>query len=196
MKDDLSLIAVILDRSGSMGSLRAATINNFNQFIETQKAVPGEAHFYFCQFNTEIQVANQFSNLSQMTDLGFSDYVPAGGTALLDAVGQTIDAIGKRLAEMDEAERPAKVIVGILTDGRENASRQYNKETVAGMIKHQQEAYKWEFLFMGANIDSFAEAAALNIAAHNTMNFDHSVVGVREASSFLTANVTRMRTGG
>lgn len=195
MNNNLSVIALILDRSGSMGSIRPATINNVNKFVKTQKAVPGEAHFYFCQFNTEVDVPDPV-DLKRFDDLGFADYVPNGGTALLDAVGETIDKIGKRLSETAEDERPSKVIIAILTDGKENASQKYNRETIAATIQHQQEVYKWEFLFLGANIDSFAEAGALNIPHANTMNFDHSVYGVHRAESFLTENVTRMRTGG
>ena len=105
-----------------------------------------------------------------------------------DAIGRTIDNIGGRLDK--SAAKPDKVIVVVLTDGQENASREYTRERVAEMIKHQQEKYAWEFVFLAANQDAFEAGAALNIKACNTANFAASAKGTADAYAYMS-NTTR-----
>jgi hypothetical protein len=116
-------------------------------------------------------------------------YAPDGGTALLDAIGRTIDETGARLAAMPEAERPGKVIIAILTDGEENSSRTFTWAQISDKIRHQQEVYKWEFLFLGANQDAIATAARIHIGRHNSATFFQTDSGIRKSMRATSSNI-------
>ncbi len=120
-------------------------------------------------------------------------YVPRGSTALLDAIGRTIDELGKRLSETPEPMRPAKVLVAIMTDGLENASAHYSWRDISNRIKHQTEAYNWEFLFLGANQDAIATAANLNIDAAKAASYTGTVHGSMAAASAISRKTTSGR---
>lgn len=170
-KENLSLIAVIIDMSGSMGPLTNDTIGGFNKFLEEQKSVPGEAIFTLCTFNTKTNFVNSFVKLGDANSLSKESYVPSGGTALLDAVGTTINLVGKNLESMKEEDRPSKVIFLIMTDGEENASREFSLKSIKDMIEHQKEKYNWEFVFMGANIDAVSTGKSLGISGFNSLTY-------------------------
>lgn len=194
MQNDLSEIAYVLDRSGSMQNLASDAIGGFNAFINSQKQVEGHANFTLVLFDHEYLVIHKSIDIQQVPDLDARTYVPRGQTALLDAVGRTIDDLGTNLAAKPEVERPAKVIVAIFTDGLENASKDYTHERLAQMIKHQQEKYSWEFLFLAANQDAVASAAKLAIPATGAFNFVASPTGVRQSQDMLNQRITKSRT--
>ena len=125
---------------------------------------------------------------------GLKDYQPRAFTPLLDALGLCIVRTGERLAAIDESARPAKVIFVVFTDGLENASKEYNKDQVRQMVDHQKNTYKWDFIFMGANIDTFAQAGAVGIDAATSADVDMN----HFAAALLTTaeNVARYRTTG
>src|ERR1700678_698168 len=148
MKDNFTSINVIIDASGSMQGLRNDTIGSFNTFLQEQKDVPGEAVFTLCTFNTTYHLVHDFVKLATVPNLDPKSYAPEGGTALLDAIGQTIDTVGAKLAAMPEEERASKVVVLIITDGEENMSRRYTPEQIKTMVKHQEDVYNWTFCFM------------------------------------------------
>ena len=158
-------IAFILDRSGSMNSCQQAAIAGFNQFLDDQQKTEGLAKLTLVLFDDEYLVAVSSIPVQEVVPLTDDTYQPRGCTALLDAIGQTVDDLGRRLAALTEKDRPGQVIVAILTDGLENASQRFNWKEIAGMIKHQTDTYKWIFLFLGANQDAIATAANLSIAA-------------------------------
>jgi len=108
----------------------------------------------------------------------------------------SIDKVGTKLAAMDEADRPSKVIFLIITDGEENSSRSFNINKIKEMVKHQQEVYKWEFVFMGANLDSLSEGAAMGISSGNTMNYSATSVGTRGLYVDVSKSMARYRTNG
>ena len=190
MKKNLTEIVFILDESGSMHSAKKDTIGGFNEFIETQKKLPGEANFTFVKFNTHSNLIYNGINLKDVSPLTEESYTPNGGTALLDAVGEAIDAIGKRLSELPEKSKASKVMFIILTDGEENSSNheKYSKTgVVAEMVKHQTDKYSWNFLFMGSNIDAWSGASSINISnsyTTSTADISRSIKG----ASFYTAN--------
>lgn len=194
MKQNFSEIVCIVDRSGSMSPIRDDAIGGFNTFLEDQKQLPGEAQLTLVLFDHEYLVIHNGVPLGHVAPLNKETFQPRGMTALLDAVGKTIDAVGQRLAQMAEAERPSKVIVAILTDGKENASQQYNHDQIADKIKHQEEKYSWEFFFLGANIDVKSVAKTMNIRADNALPFVATKAGIREANKTMSAMVGRART--
>lgn len=165
MNTNLTHIAFILDRSGSMDSMSKEAIGGFNSFLADQQKEEGEATISLILFDHEYLPTTINTDIQEMPELTEADYVPRGMTALLDAMGRTIDDLGQRLAETPEAERPGTVIVVTLTDGLENASKDYTHAKVAAMIQHQKEAYQWQFLFLGADLASTEQAASLNIDA-------------------------------
>lgn len=193
MKQGLAEIICIIDRSGSMESIKNDSVGGFNAFLEEQKKVPGEATLTYVQFDTEYEVVHENTPLQDVKSIDDTVYVPRGATALLDAIGRTIDSTGKRLADMPEENRPEKVIVAILTDGEENSSRQYDLSKIKDMIGHQKEKYSWEFIFLAANQDAFAEAQKIGIDIKDTFNFSATGKGVRKAYSNMSDSVTFLR---
>lgn len=199
MKDNYARIVFILDRSGSMGSMRQEAIDGYNGFLKDQKQVPGEADIQLVLFN-DFRLPHPAQKLAEARELNETLYAPYGMTALYDAVAFTIDEVGGALRETAEKDRPSKVILAILTDGQENSSKVYRgeegRQRLAEMIKHQQEVYGWEFSFLGANMDAPAMAVSLNIPAMNAANFMPDAIGLAVAYATTTSNVSRMRTGG
>ena len=153
---DRTDINVILDRSNSMGwgDMYNATIIGFNRFLSQQKEVKESARINFYQFDDIYETVYTDKDIMVAPELNRENFVPRGNTALLDAVGKTIDSVGSRLRNMKESERPQQVMVIVITDGEENCSRQYTKSKVEEMIKHQTDVYKWQFVYIGANLDA------------------------------------------
>lgn len=179
MKDGLTWLVFVVDRSGSMGSIAGDMIGGYNEFIKKQRAVPGTCKVFFYQFDDIYESVLENVDIQDVKDLTSDTYVPRGSTALYDALGRTIDDIGKKLAAMDEAERPEKVLVITITDGYENASHVYTLSVIRDMIKHQTETYKWDFAYIGANQDSWAVGSAMGYSSGTTSNYTADSVGVR-----------------
>lgn len=149
-------INIILDCSGSMGmgEIYNATLVGYNNFLKQQKEVKDSARINFYQFNTYRTTVYQDVDINVAPELTRETFRPAGGTALLDAVGKTIDDVGNRLRKMAEADRPEQVLVVVITDGEENSSRIFTKEQVEEKVKHQTDVYKWQFAYIGANLEA------------------------------------------
>lgn len=181
MRQGLTEIVCIVDRSGSMSAMENEARNGFNAFLEEQKKVPGEAQLTLVLFDHEYIVMYDGKPLQSIEPLTKKTYVPRGTTALWDAVGRAVTTVGDRLAKTDEAKRPEKVIMVILTDGFENASQEYGGDRIKDIIKEQRENYAWEFIFLAANQDAVATARAMNIPKAAAMNFVASGAGMRAA---------------
>jgi uncharacterized protein YegL len=194
-KENFTSINVVIDRSGSMSNLAKDTIGSFNTFLTDQKDVPGEAALTLCTFNTHYSLVHDFVKLATVPNLDAKTYSPSGGTALLDALGATINSVGQKLAAMPEDERPSKVIFLVITDGEENSSHEFTKAQVKAMILHQQEVYKWEFVFMGANIDAVSEAESLGIRGANTVNYCATVAGTQDLYKSVSSGMKSYRRG-
>lgn len=187
-------IICILDRSGSMTIRRDDTIGGFNRFIEDQRKIGIDARVTLVTFADERTIVYNGREIFNVRPLDHFTYAPGGGTALLDAVGYTIDRVGDRLSNTPESERPKKVIVAILTDGEENASHEYTLNQVGRMIEHQRNKYKWEFFFLGANQDVWKIAQQMNIPRANAFMYDsHSAQGIAKGFSTYTASVAQAR---
>ena len=194
MKNNYAEIAFVLDRSGSMDSCRDAAIEGFNRFLKEQQQVEGLAKLTLVLFDDEYLVPAQALPVAEVIPLDNETYVPRGSTALLDAIGRTIDEMGARLAALPEADRPVQVIVAILTDGAENSSQNYTWHQLAGVIRRQTEQYRWTFLFLGANQDAIATAAQMNIAAANAANYVHDEPGLHASARAFARKVRGLRT--
>lgn len=187
-------IVCIIDRSGSMITIIDDAIGGFNAFLEEQKKIGGEATLTFVQFDNSYEVVHENKPLDEVPALDRDTYVPRHTTALLDAVGRTIDDVGKRLHNTPIENRPDKVIVAILTDGMENASNKYKRSQIFDMITHQREKYQWEFIFLAANQDAFAEGSKLGIDVNTTFTFAATGAGTRSAYNDLSKTVASART--
>ncbi|MBX7104668.1 MAG: VWA domain-containing protein [Gemmataceae bacterium] len=181
-------ITLVVDRSGSMAAIQADAEGGINTFIRGQSSETGVALLTLVQFDTEYEFVHRGVPINSVPEYKL---VPRGSTALLDAVGRAIQETGQRLAAMPEAERPGLVVFVIVTDGHENASREYTKARIKEMIAHQQSVYKWQFTFLGANQDAFAEAAAMGMAQDAAANF--SPDKVLHAYAAVNAKLGRMR---
>jgi len=157
MKKDLSEIVIVLDESGSMGSCKTDTIGGVNLFLENQKRIKGEVRVTLVKFSDYYKIVNDAVLLDQVAYLDENNYTPSYSTALIDAVGKTINTIGKRLGDTPETERPERVIFAVITDGYENSSREFTRSQVFQMVTHQKQKYSWEFIFLGADIDAWGE---------------------------------------
>jgi hypothetical protein len=169
MRNDLTDITLIVDRSGSMASCRDDAEGGINAFIEEQKKVEGDAKFTLVQFDNIYEFVWKGTPIDKV-----GQYVlyPRGTTALLDAVGRAINEAGSRLNKLDEKDRPGCVIFVIITDGHENASREFTKLGIKNMIEHQQSRYNWQFTFLGADAESFSEAKSLGINTQNIATYN------------------------
>ena len=193
MNKNYTEIVFILDRSGSMRSCRDAAIAGFNDLLSEQQQVAGLARLTLVLFSSETRVITDSVPIVEVIPLDRSTYVPSGCTALLDAIGSTIDLLGRRLANISEERRPSRVIVAILTDGVENASQQYSWPNVSARIKEQTETYSWTFLFLGANQDAIATAARLNVRAEHASSFMADEAGARTAIKTASRSITTFR---
>ena len=195
MKNGYSDITVVLDRSGSMACLVDEVIGAFNTFVDEQQQVAGQASFSLVQFDDRYEVYLDAVDLAKVGRLDRTTYVPRGMTALYDAVGLAIVATGTRLAALDEAERPDKVVFLIQTDGEENASHEYDAATLQAMIRHQQDKYAWEFVFLGANIDAGSVAEEIGIARDKALQYANNADGTRAAFAAVSDNLAGFRRG-
>jgi Mg-chelatase subunit ChlD len=198
MNNSLTEIVFVLDRSGSMEAMVEPAISGFNRLLREQQQVPGHARFTLVLFDDQYELPFHSVPIAEVVELDADTFVPRGSTALLDAIGRTIDDLGKKLAATPDQDRPNQVIIAILTDGEENASNHYTWADVAKRIRHQTEKYQWQFMFLGANQDAIATAGRMNIQAANTTNFamnEHSYTSSKGALSRKMSAVRRRSQG-
>jgi uncharacterized protein YegL len=192
MKTDITFV---LDRSGSMESIRQDTIGGFNSFLRDQKAVTGEATLSLVQFDNIYESVYEAKNIAEAPELAMGTFVPRGSTALLDAIGKTIVKTGARLASVPDISRPDKVIFVILTDGEENASQEFTSAKVNEMIAHQRDVYKWEFIFLGANQDAITSAQAIGISGASAMTYAANAIGAKAVYASMSSAISNVRSG-
>jgi len=193
MNKNLTEIAFILDRSGSMASVTEAAITGFNEFLRDQQKTEGQARLTLVLFDNEYLVPLDSIPVQEAVALDTTTYVPRASTALLDAIGTTIDRLGARISTMPEPDRPGQVIVAILTDGLENSSEKFTWKDISHKILEQTNSYKWQFLFLGANQDAIATAASLNIAAANASTYVGDNGGTYSSQKAMSRKTTAMR---
>ena len=168
-------IITILDRSGSMESIRTDTEGGFNAFVTKQRETPGDCALSLYQFDDVYEVVYENRPIAQVPPLHLE---PRNMTALLDAIGSTVNARGAYYDSLPESDRPEKVVVVVMTDGAENSSREFTLNDVRKLITRQREVYKWEFIFLGANMDAVAEGARMGFQASKSMSYAADGEGV------------------
>lgn len=172
IRNNVTELVFILDRSGSMSGLEADTIGGFNAMIEKQKKQKGECYVSTVLFDGVSEVLHDRVRLSEIKPMTDKDYTVRGCTALIDALGGAIHHIGNVHKYARPEDVPENTMFVITTDGMENASRKYSSEKVKAMIERQKEKYGWEFLFIGANIDAVETAARYGIGADRAVNYN------------------------
>lgn len=190
-KKNYTHISVVIDRSGSMSSCWDDTIGGFNSFLATQKEETGKATMTIAQFDNEYDVIANIALIKDIEDLTRETYTPRGGTALFDAIGRTINATESDIAKLDK--KPEKVIFVIITDGDENASREYSRNQIMKMIDDHREENKWEFVFIGANQDALKNGSSMGIRKGFSANYDASAAGTKHMFSSLTTSMSDYR---
>ena len=177
MNNKLTEIVFILDRSGSMAGLEDDTIGGFNAFVEKQKQEEGEALLSAVLFSNDSEVIYDRVDLRKVEPMTERQYCVGGCTALLDAIGGAVHHIKNVHKYAREEDRPGRTVFVITTDGMENASRSYSYTEVQRMVKHEQEKYGWEFLFLGANMDAIAAARSFGIREERAVRYKRDSVG-------------------
>jgi len=186
-------ITILLDRSGSMATVKSDVEGGFERFLADQRAIPGECALSLVQFDS-LAIDQVYTEQPILTAPALSLH-PRGNTPLLDAVGHTIVRTGERLAAKPEAARPGRVLFVIITDGKENASQEYTKARVRQLVEQQTQTYKWQFLYLGANVDAFAEAGGLGISQQFAASFVASPMGAQHCMELASFKVAEFRRG-
>lgn len=191
MKKDYTVVLLVVDRSGSMSYIQKEAETALNEMIKSQKELPGDLGIKLISFDNEIDS----KPLVDAKEFDYFKLVPRGLTALHDAMGKGITELGNELAALTEDERPDKVLVVTITDGVENCSRQFTRDSVKELITKQKEDYKWEFIFLAAGQDAVVTASNLGIPRDSSMTFAASDRGVNESVIATTRYMTSYRSG-
>ena len=193
VKNNVTELVFILDRSGSMGGLESDTIGGFNSLIEKQKKQDGECFVSTVLFDNESEVIHDRVKLSDIKPMTDKEYYVRGCTALIDAIGGAIHHIGNIHKYARPEDVPEHTMFVITTDGLENASRKYTSDEVKKMVERQKEEFGWEFLFIGANIDSVETAKHFGISEDRAVNYHADKPGTRVLYEAVAETVSCMR---
>ncbi|WP_017380352.1 vWA domain-containing protein [Paenisporosarcina sp. TG-14] len=188
-------LVFILDKSGSMAGLESDTIGGFNALITKQKKEQGDARVTTVLFNDGYELLHDRISIKGIAPITEKEYEVGGMTALLDAIGSTIQKIGNAQKRTSEEERAGKVMFVITTDGYENTSCEYNYKKIKSMIAHQKKNYKWEFVFLGANIDAVATAEKFGIDEEFAVKYHADTEGTQLNYQVLNEAFSSFRTG-
>lgn len=195
MNNNLSELVFILDKSGSMSGLEADTIGGFNSMLQKQQALPGECRITTALFDNNYELLHDRIDIKAVSPLSEKEYCVGGSTALIDAIGRTINKIAAVQKNTAPEYRAENVIFVIITDGMENSSREYSAKKVKTMIEKQKKS-GWEFIFLGANIDAVETASNFGISADRAQNFHADSAGVGLNFKVMGNAIAGLRTCG
>lgn len=193
MSTDCAALALVVDRSGSMHSITNDVIGGVKNFIGDQKKKEGKAFLTVAQFDHVYEVIHDFKNIQEVDEEKFAkEYCPRGSTALLDAIGRSTLALKLKIDSMPAEERPKKVVVAVITDGLENASKEYNIEQIKSMIK-EHEGLGWNFMFMGTTLDTIDVAAKMGFSMAKSAAYTPN--NLKSSMEVISNQVLKVRTG-
>ena len=193
MKNNTTELVFILDRSGSMGGMESDTIGGFNSMLVKQQAEPDDCRITTVLFDNQYEILHDRIDIKAVSAITEREYFVRGQTALLDAIGLTINKIGGVQKNTSDEYRADKVLFVITTDGMENASREFDYDRIKSMIENQKNKYGWEFVFLGANIDAVDVANRFGIARNRAQNFHNDSKGIDLNYSILSQTVSAYR---
>lgn len=185
---DLTHLYFLLDRSGSMQSIKTDTEGGFAAFVEEQRRAPGECRVTLARFDDRYEVV--YSGLA-LADVPPLELQPRGSTALLDSMGRLITDAGQELAALPEDRRPGTVVVAIMTDGHENASREWDRPAIKSLVEQQSEHYAWQFLYLGADQDAIEVGASVGVPRDQSLTYGRG--RTREAMAAVSGRVAGLR---
>lgn len=180
-------IHMILDKSGSMDHLQSSVISGYNEYIKSQKKLPGTCTFGLTMFDTQLDLKITGKDIGDVPDLDRNSYQPDGGTALYDAIGLTIKAV-------ESLPKADKTLIVIYTDGEENSSREFTHAAITKLID-EKKADGWEFAYLGANQDAFAVGASMSIPSSSTMTWSPTAGGTAAAFNSVSTSTSNYRSG-
>lgn len=196
MKENLTELVFILDKSGSMSGLERDTIGGYNSMIQKQRTIGGRCMVTTVLFDNHYELLHDRVDLKKIKPITGQEYVLGGSTALLDAIGKTIYRMSRFQREMSKEYRAEKVLFVIITDGEENSSRDYDTAQVKSMIEKQKKCYGWEFLFLGANMDAVETAGRFGIDSDRAVDYVPDSEGIILNFSMMSETVTAFRKSG
>ena len=194
MQADYTQLTVILDRTGSMQSIRDDTIGGFNAFLSEQQGQPGRATLTLVQFDSQdpYEVIHHFKAIEEVPDLTRETFVPRASTPLLDAIGRGINDLEQTLSRQVEANRPARIVVAIVTDGQENASKEVDRQTSEKMMADKQAA-DWQVVFLSADLAAIGDAITGGVKPAAAMAFDKTKEGASAAWGSVSKRIADYR---
>lgn len=195
MKNNLTEVVFILDRSGSMSGLEDDTIGGFNSMLKKQREEEGDANVTTVLFDDEIEMLHKRVDIKEIKNITSKDYYVRGCTALLDAIGYSINFM-INVQKNKKEERAKNVLFIITTDGYENASKEYSYEKIKKMITYEKERYNWQFLFLGANIDAISTARNFGISKEFASNYVSDEVGTQITYEVMNSAISNCRVNG
>ena len=196
MKNNLTELVFILDKSGSMSGLESDTIGGFNSMLKKQKAMDGECRITTVLFDNGYELLHDRIDIRAVSEMTDKEYQVGGSTALLDAIGLSIQKLIAVQKNTSPEYRAGNVMFVIITDGEENASREYTAEKVKALIEIQKEKFGWEFVFLGANIDAVETARRFGIAPERSMDYVPDAEGTALNFEMMSASVASFRSKG
>lgn len=188
-------LVFILDRSGSMSGLESDTIGGYNAMLEKQRLEDGKAFVTTVLFDDQYKILHDRVAIKNVQPITNKDYYVRGTTALLDAIGKSINKTVNTIRNLYEEDRPSKVLFVIITDGMENASTEFTYERIKQMIEHEKEKYSWDFIFLGANIDAISTAARFGISEDMASNYHADSEGTQVNYESISYVVSSIRSG-
>ena len=195
MKNNLTEVVFILDRSGSMSGLEGDTIGGFNSMLKKQREEEGDANVTTVLFDDEIEMLHKRVNIKEIKNITSKDYYVRGCTALLDAIGYSINFM-INVQKSKKEEKSKNVLFIINTDVYENASKEYTYEKIKKMITYEKERYNWQFLFLGANIDAISTARNFGISEEFASNYVSDEVGTQITYEVMNSAFSNCRVNG